>query len=245
MKISSATSVGKIRAVNEDSFFVSEIAENNTFFAIVADGMGGHNAGEIASAKAVKIIKDELTDVSRPSKDLLSEAIAYANNSIYKMSAASPDLYGMGTTVTACIAKGKTLTVAQVGDSRLYLIRDGKITQITKDHSLVEMLIQSGEITKEDAKNHPQKNVITRALGTNNFVETDIYELKLEKDDVILLCSDGLVNMVDDDKILSTVIQNKDFNTLSDILVKEAENAGGHDNITVVLIKFDDWRCEL
>ena len=239
MKISSATSVGKIRALNEDSFFVSKIGKSKAVLAIVADGMGGHNAGEVASAETVKTLKDLIVETNIPAKDLLLQAIACANNSIYKMSQKNPTLYGMGTTVTACMIEDSKLTAAQVGDSRLYLIRNNEITQITKDHSLVEMLLESGEITKEDAKRHPQKNVITRAIGTDSSVEADIYEFQLQKDDVVLLCSDGLVNMVEDEKILSVITQNEDFSTLSDVLVKEAENAGGHDNITVVLIKFD------
>lgn len=239
MKISSATSVGKIRAVNEDSFFVSEIGTHGATLAVVADGMGGHNAGEVASAETVNTLKDLIVETNVPIKELLLQAIQCANNSVYKMSKKTPTLHGMGTTVTACVIKGDKVTAAQVGDSRLYLIRDAEITQITKDHSLVEMLLESGEITKEDAKHHPQKNVITRAIGTESSVEADIYEFSLKKDDILLLCSDGLVNMVEDEKILSLITKSDDFDALSDVLVKEAETAGGHDNITVVLIKFD------
>ncbi|MBQ3181682.1 MAG: serine/threonine-protein phosphatase, partial [Clostridia bacterium] len=184
-------------------------------------------------------LKDSIVETVIPTKDLLLQAIDCANNSVYKMSKNTPALHGMGTTVTACVISGDKVTAAQVGDSRLYLIRDNKITQITKDHSLVEMLVESGEITKEDAKHHPQKNVITRAIGTNSSVETDIYEFSLKKEDVLLLCSDGLVNMVEDEKILSIVTDSAEFSTLANVLVKEAELAGGHDNITVVLIKFD------
>lgn len=239
MKISSATSVGKIRAVNEDSFFVSEIGSLGATLAVVADGMGGHNAGEVASAEAVNTLKDSIVETNIPIKELLLQAIQCANNSVYKMSKKTPTLHGMGTTVTACVIKGDKVTAAQVGDSRLYLIRNSEITQITKDHSLVEMLLDSGEITKEDAKHHPQKNVITRAIGTESYVEADIYEFSLKRDDILLLCSDGLVNMVEDEKILSLITKCDDFGALADILVKEAETAGGHDNITVVLIKFD------
>ncbi|MBO5733924.1 MAG: Stp1/IreP family PP2C-type Ser/Thr phosphatase [Clostridia bacterium] len=238
MRISSATSVGKIRAVNEDSFFVSELDSSGALLAIVADGMGGHNAGEVASAEAVKMIKDGVVSSDSDTKDMLLEAIECANNAIYKMSVKSPQLHGMGTTATACVISENTVTAAQVGDSRLYLIKDNSITQITKDHSLVEMLIESGSITKEDARQHPQKNVITRAIGTNSSVETDIYEFTVEPEDIILLCSDGLVNMVEDEKILSLITESKDFENLADKLVCEAENAGGHDNITVILIKF-------
>ena len=239
MEISSATSVGKIRDVNEDSFFVSEISSGGAVLAVVADGMGGHNAGEVASAETVNTLKDLIVETNIPIKDLLLQAIECANNSIYKMSKKTPTLHGMGTTVTACVIDDGKVTAAQVGDSRLYLIRDNEITQITKDHSLVGMLVASGQITEEDAKHHPQKNVITRAIGTDSSVEADIYEFSLKKDDILLLCSDGLVNMVEDEKILSLVTESDDFSSLSDILVKEAETAGGHDNITVVLIKFD------
>ncbi len=239
MKISSATSVGKIRAVNEDSFLVSQISSGDATLAVVADGMGGHNAGEVASAETVNTLKDFIVETDIPIKELLLSAIECANNSVYKMSKNTPTLHGMGTTVTACVIKDDKVTAAQVGDSRLYLIRNNEITQITKDHSLVEMLLESGKITQEDAKHHPQKNVITRAVGTDSFVEADIYEFFLKKNDILLLCSDGLVNMVEDEKILSLITESDDFSSLADILVKEAETAGGHDNITVVLIKFD------
>lgn len=239
MKISSATSVGKIRAVNEDSFFVSEIGSSGLTLAVVADGMGGHNAGEVASLETVNTLKDLIVESDTPIKKLLLSSIECANNSVYKMSKQTPTLHGMGTTVTACVVSGERVTAAQVGDSRLYLIRDGKMTQITKDHSLVEMLVDSGEITKEAAKHHPQKNIITRAIGTDSSVEADIYEFFIKKDDILLLCSDGLVNMVEDEKILSLITDSDDFSALSDVLVKEAEAAGGTDNITVVLIKID------
>lgn len=237
MKVSSATSVGKVRSLNEDAFFVSDVCKD-IVLAIVADGMGGHNAGEVASAEAVNSIKDGDFCSGKDIKTVLSDAIACANNTIYKMSTKNPQLHGMGTTATACAISDNKVTAAHVGDSRLYLIHKGEMTQITKDHSLVEMLIENGTITKEDAKNHPQKNVITRAIGTSNSVECDIYEFNTEAEDIILLCTDGLVNMVDDNKILSLVSDEKDFEGLAERLVKAAEDAGGHDNITVVLIKF-------
>ncbi len=237
MNISSATSVGKIRSVNEDSFFASPIGQKGEILAVVADGMGGHNAGEVASAQAVNILKDLNLRAGIPIKDTLLGAIDCANNEIYKMSQKNPQQHGMGTTITACVISDNKATVAQVGDSRLYLIKNGKLSQITKDHSLVEMLLENGEITKEDAKNHPQKNVITRALGTDNTVDIDTYELEVSEDDILLLCSDGLVNMVDEEKILSVITKAQNFDSLADILVKEAENAGGLDNITVVLVK--------
>jgi len=240
MRISSATSTGKIRAVNEDSFFVSDArdASSNAVLAVVADGMGGHNAGEVASAEAVNVFKNSTFSADSDPKIVLLDAIECANDVIYKMSQRSPKLHGMGTTVTACVISDNKVTAAQVGDSRLYLIKDGTLTQITSDHSLVEMLVARGSITKEDAKNHPQKNVITRAIGTESSVQADIYEFEIEHDDILLLCSDGLVNMVDDEKILSIITETEKFEELAGILVNEAENEGGLDNITVILIKF-------
>lgn len=238
MKICSATSTGKIRAVNEDSFFVSDTSAEGAVLAVVADGMGGHNAGEVASAEVVNVLKNSDFSENNDTKTALLDAIECANSTIYKMSARSEKLHGMGTTATVCVISGDKVTAAQVGDSRLYLIRDGEITQITKDHSLVEMLVERGSITKEDAKRHPQKNVITRAIGTESSVQADIYEFSTIPQDILLLCSDGLVNMVDDERILSIITNTEEFDNLAEILVNEAENAGGHDNITVVLIKF-------
>ncbi len=239
MEISSATSVGCIRSLNEDSFFVSEPSADNTVFAIVADGMGGHNAGEVASAKAVGILKKNILEKADENpKNILIGAVYDANREIYEMSIKGEGLSGMGTTITACLIQKNNVTAAQVGDSRLYLIHGDEINQITKDHSLVEMLIESGAITKEEAKNHPQKNVITRALGTDETVEADIYEFKTKKGDVVLLCSDGLVNMLDDKEILSVVNSSESLENAANTLVENAENAGGTDNITVVLIKF-------
>ncbi|HBL81552.1 MULTISPECIES: Stp1/IreP family PP2C-type Ser/Thr phosphatase [Congzhengia] len=239
MEVSSATSVGRIRPLNEDSYFVSEPDQSGTVLAIVADGMGGHNAGEVASGKAVGIVqKDVLGKCGKNAKDVLVKAVNDANREIYEMSVNARNLSGMGTTMTACVAEEHNVTAVQVGDSRLYLIRGEKITQITKDHSLVEMLLENGKITKEEARRHPQKNIITRAVGTDKTVEADIYEFRAEAGDVILLCSDGLVNMVEDEEILSVINLSETLNDAANKLVAEAETAGGTDNITVILIRF-------
>ena len=239
MEVSSATSVGRIRPLNEDSYFVSEPDQSGTVLAIVADGMGGHNAGEVASGKAVGIVqKDVLGKCGKNAKDVLVKAVNDANREIYEMSVNARNLSGMGTTMTACVAEEHNVTAVQVGDSRLYLIRGEKITQITKDHSLVEMLLENGKITKEEARRHPQKNIITRAVGTDKTVEADIYEFRAEAGDVILLCSAGLVNMVEDEEILSVINLSETLNDAANKLVAEAETAGGTDNITVILIRF-------
>ncbi len=239
MKVSSATSVGRIRPSNEDSYFVSPPESSDMVLAVVADGMGGHNAGEIASGKAVSILKKNVQEGNGENpRDILIRAVEKANREIYEMSIKESKFSGMGTTITACIADDNRVTAAQVGDSRLYLIREGKITQITKDHSLVEMLLENGRITEEEAKHHPQKNVITRAVGTEKNVEVDMYEFTANGGDVILLCSDGLVNMVENEEILSVIISRDALDSAADKLVDAAEIAGGTDNITVVLIEF-------
>ena len=239
MEISAATSAGCIRPLNEDAYYVSEPDSTGMVLAIVADGMGGHNAGEIASGKAVGIVqKDVAEQGDKSAREILVKAVDDANREIYEMSKNKKSLSGMGTTMTACVAENNNVTAVQVGDSRLYRIRKDSITQITKDHSLVEMLVESGEITKEEAKSHPQKNIITRAVGTDKTVESDVYEFKTKKDDVILLCSDGLVNMVEDETILSIINTSKNLEEAANNLVLNAETAGGTDNITVILIRF-------
>ena len=227
MEVSSATSVGRIRPLNEDSYFVSEPDQSGTVLAIVAGG------------KAVGIVqKDVLGKCGKNAKDVLVKAVNDANREIYEMSVNARNLSGMGTTMTACVAEEHNVTAVQVGDSRLYLIRGEKITQITKDHSLVEMLLENGKITKEEARRHPQKNIINRAVGTDKTVEADIYEFRAEAGDVILLCSDGLVNMVEDEEILSVINLSETLSDAANKLVAEAETAGGTDNITVILIRF-------
>lgn len=239
MEISAATSAGCIRPLNEDAYYVSEPDSTGMVLAIVADGMGGHNAGEIASGKAVGIVQKDVAEESdKSAREILVKAVDDANREIYEMSKNKKSLSGMGTTMTACVAENNNVTAVQVGDSRLYRIRKDSITQITKDHSLVEMLVDSGEITKEEAKSHPQKNIITRAVGTDKTVESDVYEFKTKKGDVILLCSDGLVNMVEDETILSIINTSKNLEEAANNLVFNAETAGGTDNITVILIRF-------
>lgn len=239
MEVSAATSAGCIRPLNEDAYYVSEPDSAGMMLAIVADGMGGHNAGEIASGKAVGIVQKDVAEQSdKSAREILVKAVDDANREIYEMSKNKKSLSGMGTTMTACVAENNNVTAVQVGDSRLYRIRKDSITQITKDHSLVEMLVESGEITKEEAKSHPQKNIITRAVGTDKTVESDVYEFKTKKDDVILLCSDGLVNMVEDETILSIINTSKNLEEAANNLVLNAETAGGTDNITVILIRF-------
>ncbi len=236
MKISAATSVGKVRAVNEDAYCVSPDT-GGMRLAVVADGMGGHNAGDVASKKAIDIMSAIDLESEMSAKELLIDAINSANSTIHEMSLDSLEMSGMGTTITACIIDGNKVTVAQVGDSRLYLIENGLISQITKDHSLVQMLLESGSITETEALHHPKKNVITRAIGTDETVAADIYEFTANAADTLLICSDGLTNMLEDSEILSAITGADNPDCAVSELIRQAEDAGGVDNITVILIK--------
>ena len=200
------TDIGKRRSINEDCVYASDQPVGNLpNLLIVADGMGGHNAGELASRFTVESIVDYIGKAAedRPIP-LLSYAIHHANENVIEKAKTDKSLEGMGTTVVAATIQGSYLYVANVGDSRLYLI-DKNITQITRDHSLVEEMIRVGELKREEARTHPDRNVITRAIGVKEPVRIDFFDMKLEKGDIILLCSDGLTNMVEDRDILKFV----------------------------------------
>jgi protein phosphatase len=239
MKTYSITDIGKRRSSNQDFVFASDQPVGNlSNLLIVADGMGGHNAGDLASRYTV----ESMVEYVRQAKEhrpipLLSEAIHYANNLVVEKSRTDRDLEGMGTTVVAATQKGDYLYIANVGDSRLYLI-DGEIEQITRDHSLVEEMIRVGELQRKDAKSHPDRNIITRAVGVRVPVKIDFFDIKLEKGDQILLCSDGLTNMVEDEEILRIVKKSTTLKEAAQRLVTEANKNGGKDNISVVLAEF-------
>lgn len=220
---------GKKREKNEDSVY----AADGLF--VVADGMGGHSAGEVASSMATQIISDCLSDVKENFREEISDAIAYANNKIY--SSAEGKLSGMGTTVDVCIYDGKYIHIGHVGDSRVYIIKNGALNQITVDHSYVEMLLQKGEITKAEAKNYPMKNMITRAVGVNGGISTDYYETAFGKDDVLLMCTDGLTNAVSEEQILEIVNGEESLEKMAEKLIYAANENGGPDNITVVVAR--------
>lgn len=222
------SNVGCVREHNEDSF----IAHSPLF--VVADGMGGHEAGEVASEIAVNAISKHAPKV--PDANQLSFAVQEANREILNASAKGIGKPGMGTTVTAAVVFKQQLLIAQVGDSRAYLLHNGRLQRLTRDHSLVADLVAQGSITEEEARVHPQRSVITRALGSEPNVEPDIYILQLEKDDRILLCSDGLSSMIYDTKIEAILKDYKDVNTCCDELINAALKAGGLDNITAIVI---------
>jgi len=238
VKAFSITNIGMQRKVNQDYVYCSETAVGalpNLF--LVADGMGGHKAGDYASKCCVEsIVKSVREDSFISPVSILEHAIWKANDIVLDRAQNNIELEGMGTTVVAATIVDDMLHVGNIGDSRLYVVRD-KITQITEDHSLVETMVKTGEIMREDAKFHPNKNIITRALGTNKEVTADFFEVKLQKNDRILLCSDGLSNMVDDSEIYKVIKENKDVESASKALIELANKYGGVDNIAVVMIE--------
>ena len=238
------TDVGQTRPINEDSFYLSEYSQElDAAYVMVADGMGGHQAGEVASSMAITQISDVINqgfmaDMSPSAiKELLVRGIKKANSVIYDKGQTEEGCRGMGTTVTLCFILGETAFIAHVGDSRAYILRQGVLHQITVDHSLVQELLQNGKITEEEAANHPQKNVITRALGTDAGVEIDLYEFTLCDGDLMLLCTDGLSNMLPDE-VLTKMMQegNGALHILAKELVAAANERGGFDNITAVVL---------
>lgn len=241
---------GRVRARNEDSFF----NDDDVRLYIVADGMGGHVGGDVASKMAVEVIRDFIINSHLVKVDngkgydsrlnaevgkILVSALRTANSKIYEESARRTEYRGMGTTTTTALVRNKQLTVAHVGDSRAYLVRDGMIRQVTEDHSWVNEQVKAGFITTEEARNHRFKNVITRSLGHEKDIQVDIVQLDLKEGDKFLLCSDGLSNLVSDAEIRKTV-ETLDMEKALEELVKLANERGGFDNITAVLIKVVD-----
>ncbi len=238
LKTFSITDVGKKRKLNEDFIYTSEMPVGNLpNLFLVADGMGGHNAGDYASRYTVEtMIKEIEADAEQDPKKILTHAIEQANAFIYGQSEKTPDMAGMGTTVVAAVCLGDELLVANIGDSRLYLINE-TIKQVTVDHSLVEEMVRIGGIDRNTARNHPDKNIITRAVGVKEKVEADFFRVALLRDDTILLCSDGLSNMVEDESIRLIVSGQRDLVEKAQELVKAANENGGNDNISVILIE--------
>lgn len=238
MKAFSITNIGMQRKVNQDYVYCSEEAIGNLpNLFIVADGMGGHKAGDYASRCCVESMVQTIKGDSLKSPvSILEHGIQKANEYVLEESHKNAEYEGMGTTVVVATIVEDTLHVGNIGDSRLYVIGD-KIEQITQDHSLVETMVRTGELMPEDARFHPNKNIITRALGTNKDVKADFFEVKLETDHTILLCSDGLTNMVEDKEIENVVKEIKEVDRASQALVELANQNGGADNIAIVMIR--------
>ena len=238
LKTFSLTDIGKVRELNQDYVFTSEepVGTLPNLF-IVADGMGGHNAGDYASRYTVETLVTELGTSTEPDpvKDI-ERAIGIANDHIRQKARQDSHLYGMGTTLVVATVNGDELQVANVGDSRLYVVND-KITQITTDHSLVEEMIKAGGLERSQARWHPDKNIITRAIGASEKDKVDFFKVKLKEDDTILMCSDGLTNMLEDEEILMILKGERDIVEKAEALVKAANDNGGADNIAVVLVE--------
>jgi serine/threonine protein phosphatase PrpC len=240
LKIFGKTDIGLVRHSNQDAFQQGSYSENIAW-AVVCDGMGGANGGNIASQMAVDQITRQLSSASREhissqsAKNILMTAVYNANTAIYEYAQKKPELSGMGTTVVLAMIARQTLHVAHVGDSRAYLVSKDEILQITKDHSMVQEMVDRGEITEKEAKVHPRKNIITRALGVNPQVDVDYYELPFPQEDILLLCTDGLSNYLEPNAIYSMAME-LDLEQLIEQLVEQSKKMGGRDNITVVAI---------
>lgn len=237
LKTFSITDTGRIRKQNQDYVFTSEIPVgplNNLF--IVADGMGGHKAGDYASRYAIATIVEEIEGSKDGPVAALEKAICSANSHIRIKSRENEEMIGMGTTVVAATIRDDIMCVANVGDSRLYVIND-EVKQITVDHSLVEEMVRMGGIGREQARVHQDKNIITRAIGAEDEIKIDFFQVELRKGDMILLCSDGLTNMVEDEEIRMILLAQNDIAGKAEALVAAANQNGGKDNITVILIE--------
>ena len=246
MQIQALTDIGLKRAVNQDFIFQS-IQPVGVFpnLFILADGMGGHRSGDFAS----KYLTETMVGyISRNKSDdiikVLKSAIGMSNTLVYEKSHSDPALSGMGSTMVAAVIRNGMLTVANVGDSRLYIIRDG-ITQVTKDHSYVEEQVELGNISRYSDEYNKNKNIITRAVGIEDTVKADFFEVELVKNDYILICSDGLTNMVDDDSIFAIISGHGSLQYKANTLIAAANENGGNDNIAVILIKYESGDGEV
>ncbi|MCD7828702.1 MAG: Stp1/IreP family PP2C-type Ser/Thr phosphatase [Clostridiales bacterium] len=240
MKLSAFTDTGRVRSSNQDSYAIGELPDGGAW-AVVCDGMGGHAGGNVASSVAVNVISEDIKEGFRNNmslgfaRNMLMSSINAANAAIIRQADENDELRGMGTTVVAALCYGEKAVVAHVGDSRCYHISDGEISQVTHDHSLVQELVDAGYITKDQANSHPNKNIITRALGVNENVDIDFYEVRLEDNDILLLCTDGLTNHVTEEEIIECT-SGENISNYSTELVSRANDNGGTDNITAVII---------
>ena len=240
IKAYAKSDVGKVREMNQDYYSIPS-SESDLQLYILADGMGGYNGGEIASRLAAETTKNYIQNNFKKIEHdkeailkLVKDAMEYANMVVYEESKKDENLQGMGTTLDVCFIYNSKIYIGHVGDSRIYLIKKDIARKITKDHSYVQQLVEDKKITREEAEHHPKKNMLLKALGCTSYVEPDIRARNLEKDDILLMCSDGLTNMVEESKIYEVVRENKE--KAPEILVNLANNAGGYDNITVITI---------
>ena len=241
MKIYADTDVGRVRNANQDAFYISE--ENDNYkLCILADGMGGYTGGEVASRlaciSAAEYIKQNFQNEKQYTKEelqeLIKEAMQYSNRVVYEKSQEEQELEQMGTTVEICLIYSNRAYIGHIGDSRIYRIRQGIMRKITLDHSYVQKLVKDGTITKEEAINHPKKNMLMKALGCEEFIEPDVMVKGFNPGDIILICSDGLTNMIAEAEIHNIINQDRE-NAVTKLIAK-ANELGGYDNITAIII---------
>lgn len=235
------TDPGCVRTQNQDAFQI-EMLDKNTLLCVVCDGMGGARSGNVASSLAVDVFTQEVcgtwtSDMDQEQQDqMLHSAVKLTNFTVHDQAQQFEDFSGMGTTLVAVLLRGKQLTVVNVGDSRAYNISDKGVTQLTEDHSVVQMMVKKGELTPEQARFYPGKNLITRAMGTEAVVEPDLFHYKVEKGDCLLLCTDGLSNIIDEQEMLFEVIHGDDREQCCQRLMDIAKNRGAPDNVTCVIV---------
>ncbi|WP_335870671.1 Stp1/IreP family PP2C-type Ser/Thr phosphatase [Bacillus sp. 2205SS5-2] len=244
MKAVFFTDTGKVRQHNEDhgGVFVNSHGDR---LAIVADGMGGHNAGDIASEMAVELLaqywqQTDKFETAQASEDWFNTHILNVNKKIYEHASEHPGCEGMGTTVVAAICTNRFLTIANIGDSRGYIHNETGLHQMTNDHSFVNELVRTGQISREDAEMHPRKNVLLRALGTENSVEVDVKTIMFEEEDLLLLCSDGLSNKLSEDEMMIILTSSTSLQDRAQNMIGLANEHGGEDNISIVLLEYVD-----
>lgn len=242
MKTIFMTDRGKKRQLNEDSVGIFK-NKNGDLLVVVADGMGGHRAGDVASAMTVDYLKEYWEDTQAilsadDAEKWMEEHIKKINTILFEHGSKNADCKGMGTTIEASICTNHFITIGHIGDSRSYVLNSSGFKQITEDHSLVNELVRSGQITKEDAEHHPRKNVLIRALGTEEMIEVDTKTMILEENDILLLCSDGLSNKVSEREIHDILEEDSTLNEKATKLVELANERGGEDNITLAIVEF-------
>ncbi len=235
------TDVGKAREINEDYYYITPPGEEPRVY-ILADGMGGYNGGEVASKLAVtttlSYIQSNFASIPKDKEDILNlvkSAVEYANMVVYEKASKEKELEGMGTTLDVCLIYHNKVYIGHVGDSRVYRIRKEFIRKLTHDHSYVQKLVKDGTITEEEATHHPKKNMLMKALGCKAFVDPDVTIKGFIKDDILLMCSDGLTNMVNDEEIYKII--KKEGTLAAEKLVEKANENGGYDNVTAIVIR--------
>jgi len=241
MKVFALTDRGNVRLENQDYFYVSNepVGVLDNLF-VVCDGIGGNKAGDYASRFTTEKFVEEVERRDEKVFAIFDDAVVGSNRKLMEMAATSPEYEGMGTTLVSLTAKDGTAIIANVGDSRAYVYNASSLKQITKDHSVVQELIDLNIITKEEAKNHPRRNAITKAMGYDFELLPDIFDIEVKKDDIFILCTDGLTNMVEDDDICNIMSEGLELEALGKKLMQTALNNGGKDNITIVLVKIEE-----